>query len=463
MAKKKRICILTATAALLTALGFFLAYNRTFQAQREDFQRISSQKYDTVFLSMYPLDYYAEEDYSYYRAMDILKASYCFPKVSKFRQYMNQIEKSQNQVHTVYLGIRPDLINAKDLVSFIALWPDRNFEVILSYPSADYWRSLSAHSYESALAKYTELLLAAPTVPNAGFYFIGSQEWLIANPANYETEFTANPSVTKTIMLNSDCNHQYLVTESNAQSFADSLANLTADLRAGREYPDLSEYCVVFWGDSVIGSYNDSASIPGVFSGLTGATVFNCGYGGNSAAMGSEQQITLPGIADAFFAGDLTVLPEREQVYAGTADYLKQSPAAKKNCYVISYGLNDYFNGYPISSADPYDTATYSGALRTSVDTIRANDPEARIVLCTPNRIGLFESGTEPHGVSGNVLEDYADAVIDLADELKTDVLDNYTMLGITPENWAQYLEDGVHPNSSCRFLFANNLIDLFR
>ena len=100
----------------------------------------------------------------------------------------------------------------------------------------------------------------------------------------------------------------------------EELAALTLRLRTPfNVYPDLSDHCLVFFGDSVIGNYTDSASIPGVVAGLTGAAVYNCGYGGNSAALGEERTISLPGIVDAFFQGNLSVLPSDFQVYQGVS------------------------------------------------------------------------------------------------------------------------------------------------
>lgn len=423
------------------------------EQQKEDYRLLSTTEYDTVFLSMYPIDTFREEDYAYYRGMTIYKAACCIPSFSVLEDYMQHIADSGNTVTTYYLGIRPELTDPKELRKLLKQYPDATFEIILPYPSSEYWQSLSQEDYEKEMTTYRDFLRAAPRISEANIYFFGSQEWLIANPGNYLENGQINEDVSRTLLTHSDREHGYLITSKNASHFADALATLTAALRtAPPTYADLSEYCVIFFGDSVIGNYTDSTSIPGVVAGLTGAEAYNCGYGGHSAALGPNSFISLPGIVDAFFQRDLTLLPDDTQVYDGVASYLENASADKELCFVINYGLNDYFSGYPIESDDPYDIVTYCGAIRSAVANIRKNAPSAHIILCTPTFTAAFDNGMEPHGEEGNVLFDYVNAILDLSRELQTDALDTYHELGITPANENQHLIDQIHPNAACRF-----------
>ena len=458
----KNICALILIAAVLITVLFITLNGNTNNQKKEDFRLISTMEYDTVFLSMYPIDTYREEYYSYYRAMTLFKSSYCIPSFSVLEDYMRRIGRSDNTVTTAYLGIRPELINIDELQEFLNRYPDITFEIVLSYPSSEYWQSLSEEDYGRTISAFRDFLLAVPNISGANFYFFGTQEWLIANPGNYQNMWLVNTDIARMLMTHSDRDHGYLVTAENAAEYADSLTELTGALReAPSAYPDLTDRCVVFFGDSVIGNYTDSMSIPGVVSGLTGAEVYNCGYGGNSAALGPDIPISLPGIADAFFQKDLSRLPKDFQVYIGVSDYLENASFDRQTCFVINYGLNDYFCGYPLSSEDPYDITTFCGAVRSAVATIRENRPDAQIILCTPNFTAAFEDGTEPH--EGHVLLDYVNAVISLSQELETDVLDNYHELGITHENHGQRLDDQVHPNPGTRFTIGTRLSSLIR
>lgn len=456
------IGILFIAAALMISFCFLLL--RRPKAQRDDYKQISSMSYDTVFLSMYPLDTYSEEDFAVYRGMTVFKASYCIPSFSVIEQYMKQVAKSGNSVSTVYLGIRPDKATPRQLQDLARRYPSAAFEVIISYPSADYWSALEADEYRKVLGAYIDFLSALPDLPNIRLYFYASQEWLVSNPQCYISEWLVTEDMARQIMLHSDYIHNYLVTHEKAAAFTLQLTELTEKIRnTAEELPDLSGSHVIFLGDSVIGNYTDCTSVPGVVNALSNADTFNCGYGGNTASMLPDSLITLPGIAEALVKGDLTSVPEDVQVYSGLASYLAAPSSGQKTFVVIYYGLNDYFIGCPVSSEDPFDISSYSGAIRSAVATLRASLPDARIILCTPNRCHQFNFGTAPHGEEDYVLEDYANAVISLSEELQTGLLDTYHDFKLDQNNWCDYLEDEVHPNASFRFLISEKLIRLLQ
>ncbi len=210
---------------------------------------------------------------------------------------------------------------------------------------------------------------------------------------------------------------------------------------------------VIFFGDSIFGNYSDGMSIPGVVHALTNAVVYNCGYGGNSAAMDEKTLITFPGIASAFAEQDLSVLPQNTQVCAGVTEYMNSLPQSGNLCFVVNYGVNDYLNGHPIFSDDPYDITTFGGAVRTAVTCLKGNYPDAQIILCTP----LYSA--RPSVTDTANLQDYADAVVFLAHELDVDCIDNYRYLGIDSTNHQIYLTDLVHPNEQARFIIAKQII----
>lgn len=457
---------------LLTALIAFLLYfiGRQFRETpyryshvtnivksaplRSDMAHIVFETYDTVFLSMYPTDTYDQADYLYFRAMTLLKTDYLLPDFFALQNYMERITKSGNAVSTVYLGIRPEKISAGEISLLADAYPGLTFEVIIAYPSIEYWRQLSDSEYERVLAAYCDFLSAAGSA-GINTYFFSAEEWLVSNPALYTRNFALTADAAQFVMTNSDIFHSYQVTPDNAAELSSALIRLTAAERtAPTAYPDLQDTAIVFFGDSVIGNYTDGMSIPGVVQALTGAAVYNCGYGGNSAAMHKDAVITLPGIAAAFARQDTSVLPTDTQVYAGFLEYAGNPPDTDNLCFVINYGLNDFFCQNPISSEDPFDITTYSGAIRTAVNCLKENYGGARIFLCTPNYTARIVEG------SRFTLEDYVNAVIDLARELDVEVIDNYGSLGIDETNHGVYLADTVHPNESGRFMIARKIIN---
>ncbi len=447
------------------AIPFYLL-PRTPRAMEEDLSRISSGDYNAAFLSTYPIETYQEEDFSYYRGLSLFKASYCIPSLSVLQDYMEAIVTSGSNIVIVYLGLDPDLLSAQKVQALLAQYPSVQFEIILSYPSAQHWQELSQDAYETSLAAHRSFLLAAPGLgANTAVYFYGTQEWLVSNPGNYGgTAGQLTEPMARTVMLHSDRDHGCQVTGDNAAILAEELAAFTGRLRnAPVAFPDLADDCFIFFGDSVIGNFTDSTSIPGVVNGLTGATVYNLGQSGTCASQLDATMLSLPLVTKAFLQGDLSAIPQDSNVYQGLSSYLADPPTGKAFCFVINFGINDYFADAPISSEDPYDVATYCGAIRWSVDAIRANMPKARILLCAPTPITRNENGTEPQGTTGNTLADYADALLHLAQELDTDVLDNYHELHITSENETWFLSDKVHPTHAFRYLLGTRIVELFR
>lgn len=456
MSKKKKTVLAGAVLAAVILVLIFLLFLLPFRSnalRHSDFRRISSETYDTVFLSMYPIDNYSESDFSYYRGMTVLKADYAVKNISEIRQYLKRIAASGNHVSAVYLGVRPDRLSASQLSSLVQDYPSLTFEIILSYPSAAWWKDLPEKECIRILDEYRTFLSEAAGFSGARFYFFAAEEWLIANPALYEGEFLVDANASSVIFTNSDFLHAFMVTPENADLRGDSLAQLVDVLRSSAAWPDLSDTDIVFFGDSIFGNYSDDMSIPGVVRALTGAAVYNCGYGGNSAAMAADIPISLPGIVSAFFQKDLSLIPENKQTWQGFQEYFNASHSDRKTCFLINYGLNDYLKGYPISSEDPMDIATYTGAIRTAVAELKEKSADSQIILCTPTWSAYVlresEDPCAPH------LQAYADAVLSLAGELDVDVLDFFYTLGINADNYQNYLPDLIHPDEKGRFLIA--------
>lgn len=462
--KKHLKTILSAAAAaafLLTASLLFFSQDADKKA---DYKRIDSEEYDSVFLSMYPIDTYEEGVFSYFLALNVLKTARRIPDASELSGYMKRIAKSGNVISAVYLGVRPDLITPGELQNILDRYPSVTFEVILAYPDASYWTGLSQKEYNKMLESYHSFFEQLSSLEHVNYYFWAATEWLVENPGNYLDTWLVNADIAERILLNSDLNHGYNITAENAASLYRNLSAKTAAYRAAPAiYPDLSDHAVIFFGDSVIGNYTDSTSIPGVVAGLTGAAVYNCGYGGGSAAKSSADAISLYDIVNGFLTGRPEVLPEdhsaREQLQA----YIENPPLGKKHVFVISYGINDYYREYPVGSVDPFDLGTYAGSLRKSVSALQESFPDAQIVLCTPNFTGRYEGGMEPRGPAGNIFPDYVDAVIKIAEEFHADVLDNYNDLPIRLDNMDLYLDDMVHPGNGTRFTIGSRLADILR
>lgn len=459
--KWNRIPLLLLLLAVLAGVIYILARALFPLQQREDYRRISSEVYDSVFLSTYPVFGLEKEDFTYYLGTDPLITSYCIPKRDVLGDYVRRIAQSGNTISKIYLGVRPDIIPSEDILALAADYPGVSFDIFLSYPSLDYWSGLSEDGCGKLLQAYSDFITALLPESRISLYSFSASEWLIANPTNYESDFSVHADIARKLLLLCYMNQDYLLTADNATPTMEALTLLvTGERSTPSVYPDYSDRAVVFFGDSIIGNYTDSTSIPGVVSGLTGATVYNCGYGGNSAALWSDIPISLPGIVSALTDGDVSSIPTDAQAHAGISAYLENPPTGKALSFIISYGLNDYFEGLPLSGPDPYDITSYMGAIRTAVDTLQSNFPEAQIILMTPTFCTYFKEGTEKQSEAGGVLTDYVDAVLSLGKELSVTVMDNYRELGINAQNQAEYLVDGCHPKENGCYLIGNKIIE---
>lgn len=457
--KKYFFCILFAGILILLYALFFCFFRPYYL----DYRQISSRKYDTVLLSMYPQENYDTEILSYYRGMNALLTGAEIPNASVLKLYLRQLASSGNVIQTIYLGITPDKISAKQLCEITALYPSVHFEVILSYPSLSHWAGLSDAQCTEFMNAYRSFSPEKLVSENISLYLYSMQEWVTGNPACYEDDFTASVDLASWILRTADSDHGFLLTAENAEQAYTQMSQLIASYREEYpSYPDWSDKSIVFFGDSIIGNYTDCSSIPGVVAGLTQAKVYNCGLGGSSASGGeTEDAVTLPTIVDGFIKGDLSPFSEDMQCYQGISSYLSASEAINPDqlCFVISYGLNDFFIGHPVQSEDSFDVKSYEGAFRTAIARLREAFPEAQFLLLTPTPNIYHDFGNGKGSDEGGTLVDYVNSILSLGEEYQIPVLNSYKTLGITRQNYQYKLLDGCHLNEATRYEMGKQII----
>lgn len=472
--KKAVHAILILLAIIGVGAYRYMEYQK-YEPLRNDYERIATEDYTSVFFSTFPVNNYTEEDFAYYREIYPLKSTYCIPDMETLNEYFTLVTQNGREITSIYLGVRPDIVSAEDLLNLVDAWYGVPFEVIIAYPSLEYWQGLDEEEYTATLAAYKDFINTLmpyyednPWIQgNLSLYFYSGTEWLVGNPANYESDFNVNAGISHSLSMYSDRNHEYMLTLDNYEETLENFETLvnksrngeTMTAEKGQTYPDLSKWDVVFFGDSVI-AFSETSSISGAFSGLTGAHTYNCGKGGSSATMKNNSS-GIPAVVDAFLSEDLSGFGEDSQIYAGMSDYFENARKKRQKCFVLNFGLNDYYAGYRVRSEDPYDTYTYAGALRTAVDKLQAAYPDAVIILMTPNFTSYFGNGLEPQSDVGGLLPDYVAAVNSICEEKELLVYDSYSRLGIDSTNHTEYLLDGCHPNEATRYTMAQGLAGL--
>ncbi len=323
------------------------------------------------------------------------------------------------------------------------------------------WVGLSEEEETEIMGAYETWMKELSGLSKTYVFFHGYERWLILNGTNFIGEMP-NSDIAKRLMLLSFADRKYRVDSKNC---GECLEILTGHINKERDtpsiYPDLSGCDVVLLGDSIIGNYSNSASIPGAISGLSGARTYNLGKGG---AVGStkdpvEDINSFLSMLRAFRDGEVSRSPEDCPYKESLERYLADDHSGKKLYFVVNFGMNDYFAGNPVMGAGPEDETAYEGAIREGIRELKEAYPEAVIIVMTPNPTTFFENGTIPMYGTGGTLEEYAIAAKEAAAAEGVLCLDNYTELGITPDNANLFLEDGVHYNEAARMIVAERVI----
>lgn len=467
------VCAVAFAVFLFVQRSLFSGYTQ----KKEDLQRLSEETYNSVLLSMHSVNSFSEEDFAYYLALDTIVTSYAIKNTKELAEYLDCIAASGNDLSMLYLCLEPGLLwesvgensskwsrnLTRDLYSFIETHPDITFDILLPYPYIDYWRNLDSKELDTLLTVYHTLINELAAFSNAITFFLGHEEWMMMNPDHYvDGPFEISQEIAFNVFAGTFCGDgRYQITPANEETFWNSLRHiLEREKDTPTIYPDLSDWCLVLFGDSVLGNFSGSTSIPGYINGLSHAFVYNFAIGGTSAASRSrEEGNDLPDLFGRFVKENITI---SEQGNTFTPEgTVSTELEGKKLCFLFNYGFNDYYSGVPIeNSQNPEDLATYTGSLRTCIHALQIMFPDAYYVIMTPTHTKLFSYGMEALTAEGSVLPSYIDAAEELASEMNLYFLDNYYDFVITKDTIDFYLSDGTHPNERGRFVIAARLIE---
>lgn len=456
----------------LTAIIIIIILHLNMIESWRDLDRLSKMNYEGAFISMYDISCYSEEDFVTYRGIVTVKAKQPIERWNNLSRYLDRIFSSQNTVTNVYLGLDPAVLwersqkreekwednLAQYLTSYITARQDVSFEILLPTYQLAEWTKLSAAQMKENLNAYSRLIDDLSVYPNVIIYFLGGEQWLIANPANYLAGGQTNEEVSRKILLYTFCDQEYRILPSNSSILFERLTSLVEQERESPTvYPDLSDLCMVFFGDSILTHNEGSMSIPEVVGSLCGAQVFNCGEGGLPASGDPTMFFNLNGVISHFLTHDISGEPNHN-FWRGLTNYMEEGHEGKKHCFVLNVGLNDYFIGVPVENPeDAYDTGTYAGALRTGIRSLKEAYPDAVILMMAPTyAVDSMEKNSEV----GGVLTDYVDASVRVAEEMGTYCMNNYYDSGIGAENQADYLDDGIHPNEMGSFHLGRLIVE---
>lgn len=433
---------------------------------------LKSGEYEAVFLSMYSLEHYEEEDFRTYRGLTTLKVEPELCNAMELLGILEELFSGGTSPERIYLGIDPvkleqhlrweeELDWQETIAAFIQEHEEVQWELLLSYPSLAEWQRLSENEQQQAIAGYGRAMDALASLENLLLFYVGGQEWLICNQSNYTGDGILNSSVTLNILLNVFCDRNFLVTEDNREAMLEELAESLDIWRTKSSYVKVGEGdTLVFLGDSVIGNYSDSLSIPGVVENFTGARCINCGYGGISLSAGSFN-IVGADVVSALCNGNQIEIPEGKPACSGIREFRQSGAINGRLVFFLNYGINDYLLGHPVESSDSHEVTTYAGAMRTVIEQLQEAYPDAEIVVMTPSFIKYNDNGTWITGDTGGGLAEYVEAAIEVAEEYGLLYMNNYTDMEAYIAKKNVLSADGIHPNERGRFYIGMRICEI--
>ncbi len=341
--------------------------------------------------------------------------------------------------------------------------PEMQLSCMLAVHPLSDWTALREEETEAVLGYYDTWVQTLSDLPSCKLYFAGFERWLILNSDNFNGN-VPNPDVADRLMKLSFADGVYRINVTNSKECFDILkSHIDKERTEATVYPDLSDLDIVMIGDSIIGNFKDSTSIPGATAAISNARTYNIGKGG---AVGCtvdpvEDINSFISMAHAFADGDVSRMPKSCPCVSSLERYLSEDHKDRKLCFVINFGLNDYFAGKPAwNEADPEDETVFYGGIRAGIRILKETYPEATILIMTPNFTTFFGNGTLlPMGEPGSPLIEYVEGARKAAADEGVLCLDNYGELGINEENAELFLGDGVHYNENGRLIVAERIV----
>lgn len=447
----KMVMVLFAVLAAVTTAVWVFGKRQDITKSEEAQKFMKELEDDAVqglFISMYPVDNYDVNDFLFYRGIRTICFSQPLNSGKNLVKLLQQSLKKEHALEAVYIGIKWQKKNEgweEKLLKMIQENPEIRFHLIIEYPCVEAIADMTEDEQKKLFAWYektAELFTPTEECKNMILFLPEAETWLSGNPANYTENGEPNKETAKYVLGQIICMDSYALNLENVDEKLLAIKDLLEENEKIKE-PD-SEYTFVFFGDSVIGNFTDSMSIPGVVSGIGQVKTINCGYGGLAASKMSEGSYGIIGMVEAFLQGRYEEFDEDKAIKTGIPEFYEIQSQVKEDklVFLFSLGINDYLTGNPLEE--------FEKGIKDAVNRLREVYPQSEIVLMTPNFIKYGEGGTEK--INGYNMEQLVETVMLLSEELDTRYIDIYHETGFHSGNHQKYISDLVHPNVLGRY-----------
>ena len=184
-------------------------------------------------------------------------------------------------------------------------------------------------------------------------------------------------------------------------------------------------------------------SIPALLASQYGMKITNCSIG--DATMGNYDDENLK---------ERSILKQIQTAVLTDADYA-----------IIFAGTNDWKVGKATLGTNntTLNDTTFKGSINQAISDIAAKNINTKIIFCTPIFRARIEYGdnknSDQYTVNDRYLIEYADAIIEVANENHIPVVDLHRMGTINKYNHSLYLKDGLYPNDEGNKLLASKIV----
>ena len=238
---------------------------------------------------------------------------------------------------------------------------------------------------------------------------------------------------------------------------------------------------IVNFGDSIFGNKRPPKDISTTIANETGATVYNCGFGGCRMAKHDSSRLSTWGkfsmweLADAIASNDFTgqesaienfPVSEMPAYFPETLALLESIDFSTVDIVTIAYGTNDFTASVLVDDEnDKYSTSTFAGALRYSIEALLGTYPNLRIVCCGQcyrwwDNAGVFVDDSNTHEVGGQLLTQFVSKTEDVAKEYNLQFINNYDIgIGKFTRSYFFTGTDTTHPNDIGTKLIARHIV----
>lgn len=255
-------------------------------------------------------------------------------------------------------------------------------------------------------------------------------------------------------------------------------------------YVDDGVLNVVVLGDQSVANPEDPTSISSLIAQKTGAQVTTLALPESTISL-QVPSFTLETAEDAYsfyylatsMAGgkrggyelQLSALDyiENPEPYMTFLEDLRAIAFDEVDILILSYGLNDYLQGQPMTGNEIYIDQPYGtmdslcGALDSGLASLHERYPYMQIILSSPTYCRVPSSdgeqiGADMYSYGNGTLGDYVANCKSVAQLQQTSFVDNYFISEFNGENYEGYLEEDGMPGAKAREFVADHIITFF-